>query len=411
MSAPLAVRLASARRSARAPVRVAQVVTRLTAGAGGMALEGALSLDPERYATTFFTSEGSSLVPAAEEAGFRVVPLRRMTTGRGVYPWADYRALRELEERLAEDRFDLVHTHSSKAGALGRIAARRLGVAAVVHTFHGFPFHEFQAAPVRAALVAAERRLGRLTDFFLATGTATAAEAVRLGIAPPDRIRAIATVPTGAEVRRVTPASRRAARALLALPEEAKAVGTVARLDAQKSPRDLVEAIAALGRDDVHAVWVGGGSLRAETERLIVRRGLAGRFLLLGERSDVAALLPAFDVFALSSLFEGLPCALVEAMLCGIPVVATAVCSVPELVIAGSTGLLARPRDPRSLARALAWVLDHPGQARRLAESARAHVTTRCRRDVLGADLVEVYEAALEGRRARSPVPVGGAER
>ncbi len=220
-------------------------------------------------------------------------------------------------------------------------------------------------------------------------------------------MRAIATVPTAGEMRRVTPASRREARALLGLPAEAKVVGTVARLDAQKSPRDLVEAVAALGRDDVYAVWVGGGSLRAHTERLIVRRGLSGRFLLLGERSDVAALLPAFDVFALSSLFEGLPCALVEAMLCGVPVVATAVCSVPELVIAGNTGLLARPGDSRSLARALAWMLDHPAQARRLAEVARGHVTTRCRRDVLGGDLVEVYEAALATGGARSPVPLG----
>jgi glycosyltransferase involved in cell wall biosynthesis len=180
-----------------------------------------------------------------------------------------------------------------------------------------------------------------------------------------------------------------------------RVVGTVARLDSQKAPLDLVEAMAGLRRPDVCTVWVGDGNLRAKTERLIRRRGLEDRFLLAGTRSDVSRLLPGFDVFAMSSLYEGLPCAVVEAMKCGVPVVATAVNSVPEIVISGKTGLLARPGDPESLGRALAYVLDHRDEAVRMAEAARVHVGDRFRPEVLSQDLMEAYELALRHAGSR----------
>ena len=391
--------------AARAPaavgqIRVAHVVTRLIAGAGGITMRGAQGLDPERYATTIFAAAGGSLIGRAEDAGLTVVPLRHMPGGRGIYPRADREGFRELCSHLAAGNFDIVHTHSAKAGGIGRLAARRVGVPAIVHSFHGFPFHPFQPLPARLALLAIERRLGRITDYFLTDGTVVAAEAVRLRIAPPDRIRAIAS-PVDAGITPATPAARERARAALGIPVGARVVGTAARLDHQKSPLDMVEAIAALGRPDVHMVWIGDGNLRARTERLIERRGLTGRFHLLGERADVPELLPALDVFAMSSLYEGLPCAVVEAMQVGIPVVATAVNSVPEIVISGRTGLLARPDDPASLSRALGYLLDNPDEGRRMAEAARAHIGDGFRPEVLGRDLMESYAVALRAGAAR----------
>lgn len=388
------------------PFRIAQIVTRFTAGAGGIALRGALALDRERYSVTVLSAEGGSLLPAAEEAGLGVIRLRHMAGGRGIYPWRDARGVEELSEHLRALKIDLVHTHSAKAGALGRLAAHRAGIPAV-HTFHGFPFHEFQSPATRRALIAIERRLGKITDFFLAAGTTVAADAVRLRIAPPDRIRAFATVAIDENVQARTAVTRRRARGLLGVPEDVHLIGTVARLDAQKAPQDLVEAVALLDRPNVEAVWIGDGNLRSRTERLIAGRGLAGRFRLIGERSDVASLLPAFDVFALPSLYEGLPCALVEAMTCGIPVVATAVNSVCELVVSGETGLLARPGDPASFSRALAAIIDRPERASRMAEAAQAHVTGRYQRESLGDALSDVYETLLETSTARPAVLAG----
>jgi len=302
-------------------------------------------------------------------------------------------ALRELASHLAEHDFDVVHTHAGRAGAIGRLAAHRAGVRAIVHTLHGFPFNEFQNPATRAALRAIERRLGRITDYFLTDGSFVASEAIRLKIARPDRIRAVIS-----PVDAVPPTSalaRREARRILGIPDGAKVVGTAARLATQKAPLDMVNAIAGLGRPDVYMVWLGDGELRSVTERLIAKKGLEGRFLLAGDRDDVASLLPAFDVFALSSLWEGLPCSLVEAMICGIPAVATAVNSVPELVLSARTGLLARPADPPSLTRAIAYMLDHPQEAARMAEAAHAQIGLQFRADRLGPDLMHVYDTAL----------------
>jgi glycosyltransferase involved in cell wall biosynthesis len=381
-------------------LRVAHVVTQLVTGAGGITLRGAQGLDSERYSTTILAAAGGSLIEKTEDAGIAVVPLHHMAGGRGIYPRSDLQGFRELCSQLAAGGFDIVHTHSAKAGGIGRLAARRVGVPAVVHSFHGFPFHAFQPLPVRRALITIERRLGAITDYFLTDGTVVAADAVRLKIAPPDRIRAIAS-PIDNGIAPATPETRRRARAALGIPAGARVVGTAARLDHQKSPLDMVEAIAALGQPDVHMVWIGDGHLRSRTERLIERKGLTGRFLLLGDRADVPELLPAFDVFAMSSLYEGLPCAVVEAMTAGIPVVATAVNSVPEIVISGRTGLLARPRDPASLSRALAYMLEHPDDGARMAEAARAHIGDGFRPEVLGRDLMQSYAIALRAAGAR----------
>jgi len=382
------------------PLHVAQVVTKLTAGAGGITLRGAAALDPTRYRTTIFTAEGGSLIGAAEAAGIEVVRLRHMTGGRGVYPGADLRGLGELVGLLRAGGFGLVHTHSAKAGALGRIAAQRAGALAIVHSFHGFPFHEFQSRPVRRALLEAERRLARITDYFLTDGTMVAAQAVRLRLAPPDRVRAIVS-PVDDGISSATTETRRHARALLGIPGGARVIGTAARLDRQKAPLDLVRAVAALSRPDVVLVWIGDGEMRRDVERAVRRAGLDGRVVLAGERSDVPALLPAFDVFAMSSLYEGLPCAVLEAMVCGIPVVATAVNSVPEVVLSGRTGLLARPRDPGSLAAALAFVLDHPADAARMARAAQEAVRSGCRPEVHARDLDDAYRLALERAQVR----------
>ena len=368
------------------------VVTRFIAGAGGVALRGALALDPNEYSVTIFSAPGGSLLAEAEQAGFKVVRLKHMRPE--LSPRQDPSALRELLHELGAGHFDVVHTHSSKAGALGRFAAHRVGVPAIVHTFHGFPFHDFQFGPVRAAYIAIERQLGRITDQFLAVGGAVAAQAISLRIAPTERVRTIASA-IQLDIPPVSPSTRASARRLMGLPDTAKVVGTVGRLAAQKAPQDLVAAIEAMGRPDVYCVWVGDGPLREDIARLIERQKLTKQFLLLGERSDVAALLPGFDIFALASHYEGLPCSVVEAMTCGVPVTATAVNAVPEVVVPGRTGLLVPPGAPALLGKAIAYLMDHPSEGARMALAARVHIGNRFDPEILGRDLSETYQLAL----------------
>jgi glycosyltransferase involved in cell wall biosynthesis len=234
-----------------------------------------------------------------------------------------------------------------------------------------------------------------MTSQFLAIGGAVAADAIRLGIATPDRVRVIASA-VEAGVTPATPESRRAARRALGIPAGMKVVGTVGRLDFQKAPLDMVSAIAKMQRRDVFGIWIGNGPLLEKAKRAAREAGLAQRFIFLGQRDDVAALLPAFDVFAMSSLYEGVPCALVEGMLCGIPAVATAVNGVPDVVVHGRTGLLARPGDPSSIARALDHLLEDPRRAETMAAAARALVQDEFRPRHLGEALKKTYSDVLD---------------
>jgi glycosyltransferase involved in cell wall biosynthesis len=428
-------------------LRVANVITRMSGGAGGVVLRGALALDPGRYETTIITGSagldgrvapdaagwppaqaGSALLsggwppvltgeaalvgaPAGDlladayAAGLTVVRLPDLV------PWIDPRrdltTLKVLTRLFVEGGYDVVHTHTAKAGALGRIAARRAEQVQrhrsrpvlVVHTYHGFPFHSFQPLWRRSFYVNAERWLGRRTDAFLAVGSSVAAEAVRRRLAPPDRTRVIP--PAIAPGRPADELARARARRRMSLPSNVPVVGVVGRVDYQKAPEQWVDAVAAAG-EDVWGVWVGDGPLWNRLVTRARRRGLGERFRWLGYRTDVPELLPGFDVFALASRYEGLPCALVEAMRAGVPVVATSVNAVPELVVPGETGVLIPPGQPRLFGRAIRYLLDHPEAARRMATTAAARLGDRFTPEVLGTVLDQTYRTALD---PHAPLP------
>lgn len=397
-------------------LRVATVITRMTAGAGGVALRGALGLPAADYEVTFFAGAAGADIPIsgrvgrtdevevrrgaeavaaapegdllgdAYEAGMEVVRIPALVPQ--LSPRNDLAARRILTRLLAEGRFDVVHTHSAKAGTIGRLAAARSAVPRIVHTFHGFPFHEFQPAWRRAGYVAVERRMARHTDAFLAVGSAVATEALRLRLATPERIRAIS--PAVAPVPPAAGAAAAHARGRLGLPPGVPVMGNVGRVAYQKAPEHFVEALAAQ-REDVWGIWIGGGPDLERMRELAERRGVAGRMRWLGHRDDVADLLPAFDVFVMPSRYEGLPCALVEAIGAGVPVVASAVNAVPEMISPGETGLLVTPQRPRQVADAVRYVLDHPGQARRMAVAARERLDVRFTVEHLGEVLDETY--------------------
>jgi glycosyltransferase involved in cell wall biosynthesis len=382
------------------PLRVATLITRLEGGAGVLALRGLLALDREEFQPVLITgsvSGGGDLLldQASRAAGVEVIVEPALRSP--ISPRYDVSALRSLSDLLRRRTFDVVHTHTAKAGALGRIAARRAGVPRVVHTYHGFPFHEFQSRLRRASYIAVERRLGRITDVALCVGTGVAVEAIRRGLVPPERIRTIGVaVPDGPPLAL---GARDRARRALGVPPQATVVGAVGRLTYQKAPEDFLTAMhelgrlrrpGTLGRPDVVGVWVGGGELAERVGRLT--RSISGpRVVLAGERSDIPQILPAFDVFVLPSRYEGLPTAVVEAMVCGIPVVATAVNAVGDVVVPGETGLLVPPHRPDLLAEAVNYLLNSPDAATRMATNARQRLGTRFDVTTLREVLVAAY--------------------
>lgn len=374
-------------------VNVAHIVTRCIAGAGGVAVRGAVSIDPARYRGTLVTGSGGPLLDEARAHGVEVVVIPELVSP--ISPRQDAVALARIIHVLRERHVDVVHTHSAKAGVLGRVAARRVGATRVVHTMHGFPFHEFQRPLTRATYVQIERSLSRITDAYLAIGTGVAVEMIRRGLARPEQIRTIGPAVDPPTV--VTSAATRArARLLLGIPDDVLVVGTVGRMDYQKAPEILIEAVSRL-RSRAMLVWVGDGPLLEAAQQQVAALRLQSRILLLGNRTDVPTILPAFDVFAMASRFEGLPCVIVEAQQSGIPVVATAVNAVPDVVVPGESGLLVPAGRADLLAGALDHALANPHLTRQWVLNARTQLGARYAPETLGAVLDEVY----------SPKPAG----
>lgn len=391
------------------PLRVAVLITRLEGGAGVLALRGAKALDPDDFRITIITGSGNHLLEQASAAGLEIT--LEPTLRPPVDPRSDLRALHALNILLRQGRFDVAHTHTAKAGALGRMAASRASVPRIVHTYHGFPFHEFQSRGRRSAYVAIERRLGRVTDVALCVGTGVAVEAVRRGLIAPDRVRTIGVAvdsAPGPELQARVPQARQKARRALGLPAEAAVVGAVGRLTYQKAPEDFLAALRRLGRPGVIGVWVGGGELAARISRLASMQP-AAPVVLAGERADVPEILPAFDVFALPSRYEGLPTAVVEAMVCGIPVVATAVNAVSDVVVPGETGLLVPPQRPDLMADAVRYLLDRPAVAMRMADTARTRLGDRFGEPALRDALTTAY-APLSPNGAELRTSLSGCE-
>ena len=381
------------------PTRVATVITRLEGGAGALAIRGAAAMESDAFRVTIIAGSGDVLADQASAAGIEVIiePSLR----RPIDPRSDLAATARLTALFASRKFDVVHTHTSKAGVVGRVAARRAGVPRIVHTYHGFPFHQFQSAPRRSAYVATERRLGRSTDVVLCVGAAVAAEAVRLRLAPPWRIMTIGVVVDGPVAMNARMSARSAiardrARAALGIGDpHGGVVGVVGRLTSQKAPEDFLTAMAMLNRPGAVGVWIGSGELADRIARL-ASRPAGPRVVLAGERADVLDLLPAFDVFALPSLYEGLPTAIVEAMICGVPVVASAVNAVCDLVIPGETGLLVAPRRPGQLAASIRYLLDSPEAASRMATAASARISGKYTEAALRTALASAYLPGAE---------------
>jgi glycosyltransferase involved in cell wall biosynthesis len=380
-------------------IKVLHVITRLAGGSGGNVLLSAVGMDPRVYEVWIAGSAGGPLWQEANRGGVRTVQLPRLR--EVISPLGDLLVLLQLIRLMRRERFSIVHTHSSKAGVLGRLAARWCRVPVLVHTFHAFSFHGFMRATRRRWYLFLERLARRGTHAFAAVAPRVAREAVERRLAPPGSVRVI---PSAVEIEEISMSAGASARRDLGVKENVPIVGTVGRLVFQKAPVDFVRmaALVARRRPDALFVWVGdasfhgsleGASLAERAEEEARRLNVDVRFT--GFRKDAPALAACFDVFVITSLYEGLGRALTEAMAAARPVVATAVNGVPDLVEPGSTGLLAPPSDPAAMADCVCWLLDHPAEAARMGQAGRDRVASAFRPETMCGGLDALYRDLL----------------
>jgi glycosyltransferase involved in cell wall biosynthesis len=287
--------------------------------------------------------------------------------------------------------FDVVNTHSSTDSWLVALACAGKGPRpAVVRTRH-------ISSPVPRNF--ASRWLYARADRVVTTGERLRRQVIEeVGVDPARTI----SIPTGIDLARFRPGDAAAARLALSLPPGAPIVGIVATLRSWKGHLHLLEAMAMLGRPQARLVIVGDGPMRAALETRSAELGIAERVTFTGNQRDVTPWMQAFDVFCLPSYAnEGVPQALAQAMACGLPVVTTPVGSITELVEDGRTGLIVPPANPTLLAKAIAGLLDDPGQRSSLGEAALAEARARLGEDAMVDAMIRVFSEA----RASSSLP------
>jgi len=386
-------------------LRVLEVLEATVGGTKRHLLDLCRGLDDERFELTAAVSFARDPSPqetraALEAAGVAVIEVPMQ---RGPSPGADRRARRILREMIGELSPDVVHTHSTKAGLVGRTACRQAGFRRLLYSPHGFSFQMNVAGPLRRAYAEMERGLARCTYRIIAVCESERETALRWRICGPEQC---VVIENGIEFGPPPPVIRAAKLEKIGLPADTKLILCVGDLRPQKGHLYAVGALPTVLQKHPQAVVAiaGAGELERTLELRAEALGVRKQLLLLGPRDDVAELLVCCDVFCQPSLWEGCPYAVIEAAGMGCAVVGSAIPGITDLVQDGVTGWLARPGDTVSLGAALSAALDGRDERRRRGQAAAESVRSRHTLDRMVAQTAELYEQTAQatqwGRRA-----------
>lgn len=385
--------------------RVAHIITRLIlGGAQENTLYTAIGQQRDYDVTLIIgVDDGTegTLCDRAAAANVRVVVIPTLV--RPIRPLTDLRALAALVRVLRQGRFDIVHTHSSKAGILGRMAARIAGVPIVVHTLHSLVFHEYQARWKNAAYVWLKKRCAPLTDLLISVNDQTVRGAIAAGIGRPDQY---VTIYSGIELDRFLSVRDRfdtsAAKRRVGIPPDAPVVGKIARLFPLKGHEQFLDAAAEIARLNPTAWFliVGDGPLRGQLEQRVADLGLKSRTVFTGRvpPDEVPECIQAMDVVVHTSLREGIARVLPQAGAVGKPIVTFDLDGAPEVVKDGFSGYLVAPLDTSLLARRTAELLDDADLRERMGEAGRRFAEQNFSVEHMVARINEQYERLLAAR-------------
>jgi glycosyltransferase involved in cell wall biosynthesis len=391
------------------PLRVLHPITHLVVGgASENTITTCRYADPDRFESAILSGipcgKEADLVDHARELG---VPVHLSPTlKRDIHPADDVRAYRDLARWMRKTGWDIVHTHSSKAGILGRLAAKRAGVKVIVHTVHGWGHHDHMNPAKRSLLVALERTAARCSHRIIAVSKSCRDRGLREKIGTPEQYEVIHS---GIDLERYRTVSVDvlSLKSELGIPLDAPVVGTVSRMAPQKAPEDFITVAAKVRQHvpNVRFIFVGGGPDEAAFMEGVREGGLEKTVISLGYRADIPALLRVMDIFLLTSLWEGLPRVFPQAMCASLPIVATHVDGAPEAIQDGKSGFLVQPRDCDAMARHVIRLLGNKSLRDTLGEAGYCRVEPAfCDRNMVRS-IEAVYDSCIMSNYTeRSPV-------
>jgi len=377
-------------------IKVLHIITRLDAGGSATnTLETVARLDPDLYAVQLISGRtydpDGSIKDFIEDNKIDCIFLEAL--GRSIHPWQDIKALWQLYRLIRQGGFDIVHTHSSKAGILGRWAAWLAGVRHIVHTPHGHVFYGYYGKFISQLFIMIEQITSRISDKIITLTDIGKAEHVKWKIAKEAKFT---TIYSGVEWQKFEPDYNRMAqyRQQFDIPEGAFVFGSVARLEPVKGHVYLIEAMVKVAAKfpDTKLVLVGEGALRKELEEKCRVLNLESRVIFTGHQADVTNWIHLMDVFMLGSLNEGMGRVILEAMACERPVIASRTGGIPELVVEGQTGLLVKPGDTDGLAEAMIHLYENRREVKVFGIEGKSLVTHIFSMDKMIEDIEGLYQ-------------------
>jgi len=314
----------------------------------------AAMLDKDRYKVDVISgpqtgSEGS-LIEEVRKKGIPLTVLPDLV--REISPIKDLAALLRMYWKMKDGKYQIVHTHSSKAGILGRLAANLAGVPVIIHTVHGWSFHDRMSKVRRFLYIRLERLVASWSDALIVVTKQDITKGLDNGIGSDERYHLIRSAIPGDEFAK-TKVNKEQVRLELGIPEDVPVVGNIGRFSAQKNPLDWIRVANGIATQipDCWFLLVGDGPLRVDVETLAKEYGIFDQMIFTGLRRDVSSMLAAMDVFLLTSLWEGLPRVIPQAFAMEIPVVANSVDGTQEAIEHGENGYLCNPGEIDRMAK------------------------------------------------------------
>jgi glycosyltransferase involved in cell wall biosynthesis len=356
-------------------INILYVITQLELGGAQRQLLSLIHhLDRKSYDLFLFTAREGLLMEEALSSG-GLTCYRSRYLKRPISILEDLLALIELVRFIRKHKIDIVHTHSSKAGILGRWAGALTKTKIVIHTVHGWSFNDFQRPFLRKLYLGLERLSAKFTDKIIVVSNHDRQKGLDRKIGADEKYSVVRYGIDRAQFDRGVPSIRKE----LGIGDSEIVIGTIACFKPQKALEDFVQLALSASRvfPQARFLMIGDGVLREKIEKLIAKFNLSPRFILTGWRRDIPRVLSGMDVFVLTSLWEGLPIAVLEAMVSQVPVVATHTGGVSEVIAEGETGFLVPCHDMPSMLKKVHIFLQDTPLRERITHNAKQSMDER----------------------------------
>jgi glycosyltransferase involved in cell wall biosynthesis len=377
-------------------INLLYIITKLELGGAQKQLLSLIRrLNKEKFNVSLFTAQEGLLVQEAScILGLSLNKSRYLE--RPLNPIKDLLALIEIYIFIKEHNIDIVHTHSSKAGILGRLAARFAGVRIILHTVHGWSFNNYQSAIKQNCFIWLERLIAAFTDKLIVVSRFDMAKGLKLGVGSPNKY---IVVHYGIDTQEFA-LKEQNIKEELGVPGNNSVVMMISCLKPQKAPQDFIKVASLVVKElpEVKFVLVGDGILRRDIESLVNKFNLDGKVILLGWRQDILRLLSMADALVLTSLWEGLPIAVLEAMSCAKAVVATNTGGIAEIIKDGESGFLVEPCDIKKMSEKLVVLLRHEELRKAMGQKAKASLGTNFTIDNMLNAIQRLYNALMRNQ-------------